>query len=142
VGRGGHSTTNVVTDRVASVTVPGAATALLPGGARADRVGCMGASGGPRDSATLRLTGDIDALTQSEYRRTAADLLGESTPRTFVVDMAAVSTIDSSGLGLLVHLHSLTREHNVDMVLTRVPPHADALLKRTGLDRVFQIEGR
>lgn len=117
-------------------------TVLLTGGPRADKVEYMGASGGLDDSATLRLSGDVDALTQADYRQAAADLLAAATPRTLVVDMAEVSTIDSSGLGLLVHLHSLTRERNVDMVLTRVPPRADALLKRTGLDRVFQIEGR
>jgi anti-sigma B factor antagonist len=115
---------------------------LLTGGVHADKVGCMGDSGGPGELTTLRLSGEVDALTQAEYRRTAADLLAAATPRILVVDMAEVSTIDSSGLGLLVHLHSLTRERNVDMVLTRVPPRADALLKRTGLDRVFQIEGR
>jgi anti-sigma B factor antagonist len=124
------------------MTVLDVSTVLLTRGAHADRVGCMGDAGGPGELATLRLTGDVDALTQAEYRRTAAGLLAEATPRTLVVDMAEVSTIDSSGLGLLVHLHSLTRERNVDMVLTRVPPRADALLKRTGLDRVFQIEGR
>jgi anti-sigma B factor antagonist len=124
------------------MTVLDVTTVVLTCGAHADKVGCMGDSGGLGELATLRLAGEVDALTQAGYRRTAADLLAEASPRTLVVDMAEVSAIDSSGLGLLVHLHSMTRERNVDMVLTRVPPRADALLKRTGLDRVFQIEGR
>jgi len=92
-------------------------------------------------SAVLRLTGDVDALTQAEFRRMADDLLAESTTSRLVVDMSELSTIDSSGLGLLVHLHTVCREKDVPMVLTNVPPRADALLKRTGLDRVFRIDG-
>jgi anti-anti-sigma regulatory factor len=44
-------------------------------------------------------------------------------------------------LGLLVHLQSVTRQKGIAMVLTNVPPRAGALLKRTGLDRVFEIAG-
>lgn len=102
----------------------------------------MSASGGIEESAILRLSGDVDALTQAEYRRIADQMLADSTPHRLVVDMAEVATIDSSGLGLLVHLHSITRENDVAMVLSHVPPRADALLKRTGLDRVFQIDNR
>lgn len=102
----------------------------------------MSASGGVEESATLRLSGDVDALTQAEYRRVADELLAGSSPQRLVVDMSEVATIDSSGLGLLVHLQSVTRENDVAMVLANVPPRADALLKRTGLDRVFQIDDR
>jgi anti-anti-sigma factor len=100
----------------------------------------VSASGGIEESAVLRLAGDVDALTQAEYRRTADEILAASRPGRLVVDMAEVQTIDSSGLGLLVHLQSVTRENDMTMVLAHVPPRADALLKRTGLDRVFQID--
>jgi anti-sigma B factor antagonist len=102
----------------------------------------VSAPGGTEGSAILRLSGDVDALTQEEYRRMANEMLADSTPQRLVVDMAEVATIDSSGLGLLVHLQSMTRENDVAMVLAHVPPRADALLKRTGLDRVFQIDNR
>jgi anti-sigma B factor antagonist len=102
----------------------------------------VSASGGVEGSATLRLSGDVDALTQAGYRRVANELLASSPPERLVVDMSDVATIDSSGLGLLVHLQSVTRDNDVTMVLAHVPPRADALLKRTGLDRVFQIDNR
>jgi anti-anti-sigma factor len=97
-------------------------------------------AGGAHEPVVLRLAGDIDALTQAEYRRTADELLANASSNRFVVDMSEVISIDSSGLGLLVHLQALTRENDVAMVLTHVPPRAGALLRRTGLDRVFQIE--
>ena len=100
----------------------------------------MTATGGAEQQPVLTLTGDVDALTQAEYRMRADDLLAEGADR-LVVDMAGVATIDSSGLGLLVHLQSITREKGIAMVLANVPPRAGALLKRTGLDRVFEIAG-
>ncbi|HEY2299076.1 MAG TPA: STAS domain-containing protein [Jatrophihabitans sp.] len=100
----------------------------------------MTASGGSGQPIVLRLSGDVDALTQAEYRRTADELLTTSSADRLVVDLSEVTTIDSSGLGLLVHLQALTRENGVTMVLTHVPPRAGALLKRTGLDRVFEID--
>jgi anti-sigma B factor antagonist len=99
-------------------------------------------SGGVGESAVLRLSGDVDALTQAEYRRRADEILAASAPKRLVIDMSEVATIDSSGLGLLVHLESVTRENDVAMVLAHVPPRADALLKRAGLDRVFHIDNR
>ena len=56
-----------------------------------------------------------------------------------LVDMSELDSIDSSGLGLLVHLQSLARDHEAALVLTHVPPRADALLARTGLNQVFQV---
>jgi anti-anti-sigma factor len=101
----------------------------------------MTESGGTQPQpAVLRLSGDVDALTQAEYRRMAEELLDQAGGRALVVDMAEVATIDSSGLGLLVHLQTKTRENEIPMVLKHVPPRAGALLKRTGLDRVFDIE--
>lgn len=96
--------------------------------------------GGAGQPVVLRLVGDVDALTQADYRRAADQLLTKAGAGRLVIDMSELATIDSSGLGLLVHLQSLTRENNIGMVLTHVPPRAGALLKRTGLDRVFEID--
>ena len=101
----------------------------------------MTATGGTQRQVVLRLSGDVDALTQAGYRASADELLAPGGVERLVVDMADVVTIDSSGLGLLVHLQSLTRDNGIGMVLTDVPPRAGALLKRTGLDRVFEIDG-
>jgi anti-sigma B factor antagonist len=89
-------------------------------------------------TVTLKLVGDVDALTQDGFRRHAEELLSER-PECLVVEMGELSSIDSSGLGLLVHVHSVARERGVALVLTNIPPRAQALFKRTGLDRVFEI---
>lgn len=101
----------------------------------------MTATGGTQRQVVLTLSGDVDAMTAAGYRNRGEQLLAEGELDRLVVDMTEVVTIDSSGLGLLVHLQSLTREKGIAMVLTHVPPRAGALFKRTGLDRVFEIAG-
>jgi anti-anti-sigma factor len=101
----------------------------------------MTAPGGTGQAAVLRLSGDVDALTQGGFRRTADEIIAGTDAEQLIVDMSEVQSIDSSGLGLLVHLQAVTRANNVAMVLTHVPARASALLKRTGLDRVFDIAG-
>ena len=98
-----------------------------------------GSPGGAPGQAVLRLTGDVDAISQGRFRTRAEQLLATA-PQRLVVDMAELTSIDSSGLGLLVHLQSLTRAGGVPMVLRKVPPRAAALLHRTGLDRVFAVD--
>lgn len=100
----------------------------------------MTATGGTRQ-LVLEVSGDVDALSQEGYRTTVDRMLASGDADRLVVDMADVVTIDSSGLGLLVHIQAATREKGIAMVLTHVPPRAGALLKRTGLDRVFEIDG-
>jgi anti-anti-sigma factor len=101
----------------------------------------MTTTGGTQRQLVLELSGDVDALSQDGYRATVDRMLTDGNADRLVVDMAGVVTIDSSGLGLLVHIQSATREKGIGMVLTHVPPRAGALLKRTGLDRVFEIDG-
>ncbi|MGH8861011.1 MAG: STAS domain-containing protein [Jatrophihabitantaceae bacterium] len=101
----------------------------------------MTASGETHQPVVLELSGDVDALSQADYRHRAEEMLSSTASDRLVVDMSDVAMIDSSGLGLLVHLQSMTRENNIGMILTHVPPRAAALLKRTGLDRVFEIDG-
>lgn len=101
----------------------------------------MTATGGTQRQLVLELSGDVDALSQDSYRSTVDGMLADADADRLVVDMADVVTIDSSGLGLLVHIQAMTREKDITMVLTHVPPRAGALLKRTGLDRVFEIDG-
>lgn len=106
------------------------------------KVSSMTVPGGTGQAAVLRLSGDVDALTQVGFRRTADEIVASTTAEQLIVDMSEVLSIDSSGLGLLVHLQAITRANNLAMVLMHVPARASALLKRTGLDRVFEIAGQ
>lgn len=56
------------------------------------------------------------------------------------LDMSDVTYIDSSGLGVLVTIHKLTKEAAGQLVLAGVQGIVGELLRRTRLDKVFAIE--
>lgn len=56
------------------------------------------------------------------------------------LDVSGVGYIDSSGLGVLVTVHKLTKERHGSLVLKGVQGMVGELLKRTRLDKVLTIE--
>ncbi|MFI5734917.1 STAS domain-containing protein [Kribbella sp. NPDC051587] len=59
--------------------------------------------------------------------------------REIVVDLAAVSFCDSSGLGVLVRLHRSAKAAGGDLKLARPQPQLLAALSISMLDRMFEI---
>lgn len=80
----------------------------------------------------------LDAEAAGEFRAMLLELVARG-DRKFVVDLAAVDFIDSSGLGALVsalkHLKQLDRSG--DVRLARVQPPVGAVLEIIRLNRVF-----
>lgn len=56
------------------------------------------------------------------------------------MDLAGVSYIDSTGLGVLVTVHKRTQEQSGQLILTGITGMVAELLKRTRLDRVLTIQ--
>lgn len=57
----------------------------------------------------------------------------------FVVDVAAVTRVDSTGIGLLVRFLSHTRNRAGDLRLSSAPPFLNDLLKATRLNTIFRL---
>ena len=57
------------------------------------------------------------------------------------MNLAGVTYIDSSGLGVLVTLHKMTQEKNGSLTLIGVQGMVKELLQRTRLDKVLHLEG-
>lgn len=90
--------------------------------------------------AVLRLIGEIDAATLLRFRGEADELLLDDNVRELVVDLSETTLLDSSGIGLLVHLKMLTCDNAIGLVLRAVPPRVRSLLALTELDRVLEIQ--
>jgi anti-sigma B factor antagonist len=88
----------------------------------------------------LHLHGDIDFFTEDSFRAEAERLLTDDGVERFVVDLAEVGMVDSSGLSLLVDLLRLCREMGLTMSLRDVPDRVQQLLDVTGLDQVIPSE--
>jgi len=69
--------------------------------------------------------------------RQAVDALSEV--RTLFLDLSCVSTIDASGLGLMLDLRRLTQARGIRFKLMNVTSAVSRVLEVTRLDSVFEI---
>jgi anti-sigma B factor antagonist len=88
------------------------------------------------EACTLRLAGEVDVATVEGVLGEADRCLESGLP-VLEVDMAAVTFIDSSGLGALVSIRNKARDQGTEVVLRNVSSASRRLLELSGLDQVF-----
>jgi anti-anti-sigma factor len=93
------------------------------------------------DCVTVAVTGDVDLLSVADLRRCLSEVLIEGCDL-LVVDLGAVTFMDSVGLGVLVSVWKRARMLQVEMVVWRPAPVVSKVLSLTALDRVLAIDVR
>lgn len=89
--------------------------------------------------ALLVLSGDVDLSSVGVLWDVAAGALA-GRPQRLVVDMSAVTFLNSSVLGTLIRVQSAAAEKGIDVVLRRPTPIVQRLLRLSGLEAVLTIE--
>ena len=92
------------------------------------------------DQGTVVLTGEIDLATQANLRTVLTDLVVAGQIH-LVVDLAGVSFIDSTGLGVLIGARRRVHALHGSVRLVNVNDQVMRVFEITGLDRVFDISG-
>jgi anti-anti-sigma factor len=86
----------------------------------------------------------VGQISQSRFAGTTdplADLLGPTGhSRKVRLDLERVDYIDSSGIGWLVGSHRRFNEGGGQLILARVPPVVEQVLRFCGLENLFHIE--
>ena len=88
---------------------------------------------------TVRPHGELDLYTSPGLEQVCARQVDGMTGGTLVVDLAAVSFLDSSALAVLVEVHRVCRENRTRFVLTGPTDRTRRLLAITHLDTVLDI---
>jgi len=83
----------------------------------------------------LTLEGEVDIYTATEFKGALLDAIAEGHLR-IVIDMTAVSFMDSTGLSTLISGEHRLREKGFSLVIV-ASPRVARLLVMTGLDCVF-----
>ena len=92
----------------------------------------------PRDGvAVLRLEGRLNMVSAARLKKAVTDSVDRGGARV-VVDLAAVSFMDSSGLGALIAGLENARRGGGDLRITGVTQQVATVLALTNLDRVLQ----
>ena len=86
--------------------------------------------------ATLRIVGELDAITTPILRPSVDALLAERHPRV-VVDMSGLRLIDSSGVGVVVFLYKKAKAYGGVVTVQGPCDQPLAILKLLRLDRVL-----
>ena len=86
----------------------------------------------------LRLAGEVDVATAPRLRDRLVQLVNEGPPQ-LVIDLSALSFIDSMGLGALVSGLKRARAHDGDLRLAGPSDHVAKVLSITRLDQAFVV---
>lgn len=89
----------------------------------------------------VAVQGELDALTGPMLRARLEDALDGRRAPSVVIDLEALSFIDSSGLSVLVQAHRWLESRQATLTLTHPSPQTRKVLEITGLDRVFAVTG-
>mgnify|MGYP001769926939 CR=1 FL=1 len=85
---------------------------------------------------TLRIDGELDAVTIPDFRP-ALDALIAERPTRIVVDLSGLRLIDSSGIGALVFLYKRVKEYGGVMTVAGVRDQPLSIFRLLRLDRVL-----
>ena len=84
------------------------------------------------DQTTVTVSGELDAYTAPQLRKVLDEILDGSVG-TLVVDLAATSFIDSTGLGVLVGAARKARSQDGELILDAPARSVHRVLQITGL---------
>lgn len=90
------------------------------------------------DVITVRLHGEVDVQNVDQVRGCLAEAL-EARPSTIIVDLTALSFIDSTGLGAIVFGFQRARDAGVAFQLTRPSQGVRQILVLSGLLEVVEL---
>ncbi|WP_327006537.1 STAS domain-containing protein [Dactylosporangium sp. NBC_01737] len=90
-------------------------------------------------TVVIRLDGELDLATRDHLCDAVRAVLPIFRPEVLVVDLAAVSVLDSAGIGALVSCWKLAQDNGCALSLRNPRPLAYAQLRLTGLLDVFAL---
>ena len=88
----------------------------------------------------IRVRGEIDHHTAASIRQGIDGMLFEKRPRKLLLDLSAVSFMDSSWLGLIMGRYSVMKELEGEMVVRNPSPETRAIQTLAGMERMVRIE--
>lgn len=88
--------------------------------------------------ATVSVRGEVDVYTAPRLREQLYAVVADSIPRV-VLDLSAMTFIDSTGLGVVVGTLKRLREAGGDLVIRSPSRSTRKVLEITGLTRILEI---
>jgi anti-sigma B factor antagonist len=90
------------------------------------------------DICTLVLHGEADLAVADDIVALGTISLAEPTTQTLILDLQAVTFMDSTAIGALIRLRNLATDSDKHLQITHLPDRVRHILKLTGLGDVFE----
>jgi anti-sigma B factor antagonist len=94
---------------------------------------------GAPDTCVVRLAGDLDASARPSLERALAPFLDGAPLKRLLLDLSAITAVDSGGLGLLVRAQAALRKRGIDLVLWRCSATVRRALTATCLIELLEL---
>ena len=89
---------------------------------------------------SIHVRGEIDHHTAAGIRQGIDTTLFEKRPKKLILDLSAVSFMDSSGLGLIMGRYSVMKELGGEMTVWNPSPEIRSIITLAGMERLVRIE--
>lgn len=89
----------------------------------------------------VRLDGELDVSTAPKLHEVLADAVSQEASGPVILDLSALSFVDSTGLSVLVSTNNRLKDSGRILILQSAQPIVRRLLEVTGLTEVFPMEG-
>jgi anti-anti-sigma factor len=91
------------------------------------------------DRAIVRVSGELDVASASEFRQVVSDLLNTATAPAIGLDLADLTFVDSTGVGTLVVAQRICRQVGVDLTVVALSPFVAYVLQVAGVSELFGV---
>ncbi|MDA3937730.1 MAG: STAS domain-containing protein [Spirochaetia bacterium] len=88
----------------------------------------------------IEVAGDMDLYSSFELKDVVTKMLAKDI-KNYVIDLAKVDYIDSSGIGVLIHIYSNIKKLNRILKISNVHGSVEKVIKLTKLSQYFPIVG-
>ena len=85
--------------------------------------------------------GELDIATVPPLRAEWLRAVEQQQPALFVVDLGAVTYLDSTALGAIVAVHKQQQRHGGELIVTNANPRLAKLFQMTGLGVFLDVNG-
>ncbi|CAM4039960.1 anti-sigma F factor antagonist [Bacillus manliponensis] len=93
-----------------------------------------------RDVLCIRLAGELDHHTAEELRAKVTDMIETKGIHHIVLNLADLSFMDSSGLGVILGRYKQVKSLGGEMVVCAISPPVKRLFEMSGLFKVIRLE--
>ncbi|MCF6408302.1 anti-sigma F factor antagonist [Pseudalkalibacillus salsuginis] len=88
----------------------------------------------------IRLAGELDHHTAEQLRTEVDQTIKENNIHDIVLNLEALSFMDSSGLGVILGRYKLIKSQDGEMVVCSISPSVKRLFEMSGMFKIIRLE--